>query len=71
MSPEAKNGAALHLQTTFKVSERRACHVISLPLATKRFVAKKDPINEVVARRLEEILPMPKSRFGNSDCLQI
>ena len=38
VSPEAKKSAALHLQTTFKMSKRRACRVISLPRATKRYV---------------------------------
>ena len=63
MTPEAKKDAALHLQTTFKVSERRACRVISLPRATKRYEPKPDPVNDLVSARLQEIAEK-RPRFG-------
>jgi putative transposase len=63
VTPEAKRSAAQHLQNTFKVSERRACRVIQLPRATKRYEAKPDPVNETISKRMVEIAEK-KPRFG-------
>lgn len=56
----AKKEAAATLETTYEVSERRACRVLSLPIASKRYksIKKDDP------RLIERIRFWAETRQG-------
>lgn len=61
---EEKRKAALHLEDSFKVSERRACKVLNLPRSTKRHEKIETELNIKLASRLR-ILSEKKKRFGS------
>jgi hypothetical protein len=48
----AKKEAALNLQSTYKITERRACRVLSLPISSKRYEKAPDKNVQVTERIL-------------------
>ncbi len=63
MTLSAQKDAAATLQTDYKISERRACRVLSLPLSSKRYKAVPDKNVEVTARILHWAKERP--RYGS------
>jgi len=63
VSPARRKEAVQEAQTTWKVSERRACEVIEQPRSTQRYVAKeRDGERPLVQRMLELVRRHP--RYG-------
>lgn len=63
MTLSAQKEAASTLQSSYKVSERRACRVLSLPISSKRYKAVPDKNVEVTARILHWAKERP--RYGS------
>ena len=62
MTPAAHREAAAYLQSTYEMSERRACRVIGADRASVRYAAKR-PDNGVLRERLKA-LAEERRRFG-------
>lgn len=63
MSPSRKRAAVTALQTTFTVSERRACRVLDQPRSSQRYAARpRDDEGALVRRMREHVRRRP--RFG-------
>ena len=63
MTLSAQKEAASTLQSTYRVSERRACRVLSLPISSKRYKTVPDKNVEVTARILHWAKERP--RYGS------
>jgi putative transposase len=62
VEPAAKKAAVDHLVREHRMSERRACRLLRLPRATKRYQAKSPP-DDGLRQRLGE-LARRRQRFG-------
>jgi transposase InsO family protein len=45
----------IHIQKTFKLSERRACQAVDQPRSTQRYVGQRASIDEALASRMSEL----------------
>jgi len=62
VTPVAHRAAAEYLQSTYEMSERRACRVLGVDRATVRYVARR-PTDDVLRERLKS-LAHERRRFG-------
>ena len=62
MTPVARREAAAHLQSTYKMSERRACRVLAVDRTSVRYQATRAPDTEL--RERLRALAQERRRFG-------
>ena len=55
VSPTRRKEAVNHLQTAFKVSERRACKVVKQPRSTQRYERKQPTVDQTLVQAIRRI----------------
>src|SRR3982751_427443 len=63
LSPARRREAAMHLQKTFEVSERRACRVLEQPRSSQRYVSTKVGKDAALVERMVA-LSRKNPRYG-------